>query len=98
MAGQCKLLEQAHAAGKEVPSYEAKLVDARKSFKDGRVQINGHKAELEALLAQEASRPNRRQTCVNIAGNHRAMHSPDWRIASMLRRQSKNYQFFRKAG
>ena len=54
MAGQCKLLEQAHAAGKEVPSYEAKLVDARKSFKDGRVQINGHKAELEALLAQEA--------------------------------------------
>lgn len=54
LAGKCKLLAQANAAAREVPSHEVKLIDARKSFKDGRDQFNSQKAELDALLAQEA--------------------------------------------
>lgn len=54
MAQQCKLLAQARSASSEVPDMQARLVDARQSFKDGRAKIVSQKSQLQTLLETEA--------------------------------------------
>lgn len=53
MAGRCKLLAQANLASKEMPAIEGKLIDARKSFKDGRSNLSAKQAELDGLMQKE---------------------------------------------
>lgn len=54
MAGQCKLLGQAHAASKEIEVVEVKLFDARKAFVDNRSTIHCTEKNL-ATLEKDAS-------------------------------------------
>lgn len=53
MAGRCKLLAQANEASREVPAIVAKLVDARKSFKDGRANLSAKQTELGDLMQKD---------------------------------------------